>query len=71
MDNVFLYSKLSTLPESMKAEVGDFIDFLISKAQKEKVIKHIPKPKFGSGKGLFKMSSDFDEPLEDFNEYTN
>lgn len=69
MDNIFLYSKLSTLPENMKAEVADFIDFLISKAKKEKVIKEMPKPKFGSGKGLFKMSNDFDEPLEDFNEY--
>jgi len=71
MDNVFLYSKLSTLPESMKAEVADFIDSLISKARKEKAIKQIPKPKFGSGKGLFTMSNDFDEPLEDFNEYMN
>ena len=25
-----------------------------------------PVPKFGSGKGLVKMSDDFDEPLEDF-----
>lgn len=26
-------------------------------------------PKFGSAKGLVKMSDDFDEPLEDFEEY--
>nr|VFJ74320.1 MAG: Antitoxin component of toxin-antitoxin stability system, DNA-binding transcriptional repressor [Candidatus Kentron sp. FW] len=26
-------------------------------------------PKFGSVKGLFEMSDDFDEPLEDFGEY--
>jgi prevent-host-death family protein len=26
-------------------------------------------PKFGSAKGLIKMSDDFDEPLEDFEEY--
>jgi len=26
-------------------------------------------PKFGSAKGLVKMSEDFDEPLEDFEEY--
>ena len=28
-----------------------------------------PVPKFGSAKGLVKMSDDFDEPLEDFEEY--
>lgn len=26
-------------------------------------------PKFGSAKGLVRMSADFDEPLEDFGEY--
>jgi antitoxin (DNA-binding transcriptional repressor) of toxin-antitoxin stability system len=29
-----------------------------------------PYPKFGSAKGLIEMSDDFDEPLEDFQEYT-
>jgi antitoxin (DNA-binding transcriptional repressor) of toxin-antitoxin stability system len=28
-----------------------------------------PRPKFGSAKGLVKMSENFDEPLEDFDEY--
>ena len=28
-----------------------------------------PVPKFGSAKGLVKMSDDFDEPLEDFDEF--
>lgn len=28
-----------------------------------------PRPKFGSAKGLIRMSNDFDEPLEDFEEY--
>lgn len=27
-------------------------------------------PKFGSPKGLVRISDDFDEPLEDFEEYT-
>ena len=62
------------LPESMKSEVADFIDFLLSKAKKEKPdIKDEPteKPtrKFGSMKGLIIMKPDFDEPLEDFKEY--
>ncbi|MDJ0509891.1 MAG: DUF2281 domain-containing protein [Crocosphaera sp.] len=29
-----------------------------------------PRPKFGSAKGLIEMSDDFDEPLNDFDEYT-
>ncbi|MGA9996191.1 MAG: type II toxin-antitoxin system prevent-host-death family antitoxin [Pyrinomonadaceae bacterium] len=28
-----------------------------------------PRPQFGSAKGLITMSDDFDEPLEDFEEY--
>jgi prevent-host-death family protein len=28
-----------------------------------------PRPRFGSGKGVFRMAPDFDEPLEDFKEY--
>jgi len=28
-----------------------------------------PRPKFGSAKGLVKMSDDFDEPLEEFEDY--
>ncbi|MDQ3846361.1 MAG: DUF2281 domain-containing protein [Bacteroidota bacterium] len=66
MDNIILYSKLATLPEHLKAEVSDFIDFLTMKEKKEKEIK---KPTFGSGKGMFVMKPDFDEPLNDFKEY--
>lgn len=28
-----------------------------------------PRPKFGSAKGLIKISDDFDEPLKDFKDY--
>lgn len=28
-----------------------------------------PYPKFGSAAGLFEMSNDFDEPIDDFKEY--
>lgn len=28
-----------------------------------------PRPQFGSGKGLIAISDDFDDPLEDFEEY--
>jgi len=64
MDNIFLYNKLASLPDNLKNQVGDFIDFLTSKNKKEKA--KLGKPKFGSGKGMFILKPDFDEPLEDF-----
>jgi Protein of unknown function (DUF2281) len=71
MDNVFLYKKVDALPENLKSEVSDFIDFLLSKS-KDKSSKKSAKNKatFGSGKGMFKMKKNFDAPLEDFSEYT-
>jgi len=33
------------------------------------VQKEKPRPKLGSAKGLIILSDDFDEPLEDFDEY--
>jgi Protein of unknown function (DUF2281) len=66
MNDTLLYSKLSTLPENLKSEVSDFIDSLVAKDKKTSEKK---KPKFGSGKGIFVMHDDFDEPLEDFKDY--
>lgn len=69
MDNIILSSKFSMLPENLKSEVADFIDFLISKTKAEKVVSQKVKPSFGSGKGMFIMHDDFDAPLDDFKEY--
>lgn len=66
MHNLLLYSKLASLPDDLKSEAGDFIDFLATKAKKKQ--KKV-KPKFGSGKGMFVMKSDFDQPLIDFKEH--
>ncbi len=66
MTVIQLYTKLCTLPPALKGEVSDFVDFLLSK--KKKAVK-AKKPKFGYAKGQFKMSPDFDEPLDDFKEY--
>lgn len=35
MDKILLYKKLASLPEELKAEVSDFIDFLKAKNRKE------------------------------------
>mgnify|MGYP001593222601 CR=1 FL=1 len=66
MTDIQIYNKLHFLSPSLKKEVNDFIDRLLSK-QKNK--DKINKPKFGSAKGRFKMSPDFDEPLDDLKEY--
>ena len=52
--------------EELKQDLLLYIEFLLTK-QKAKNEKRIPV--FGSAKGTFKMSADFDEPLEDF--YSN
>jgi hypothetical protein len=66
VDNILLYNKLASLPENLKKEVEDFIDFLKAKS---KQTKNGQKPQFGSGKGMFIIKPDFDEPLDDFKEY--
>ena len=61
-----LYKKIASLSDELKSEVENFIDFLKSKSE-SKEANHIPK--FRSGRGLFIIKDDFDEPLDDFKEY--
>ncbi len=69
MNNEVLYQEFVSLPEGLKKEVKDFIDFLKLKysvkegksANKERV--------FGISKGKYTLSNDFDEPLDDFKDY--
>jgi hypothetical protein len=67
MSELDLMNKVSVLPQNLKDEVSDFIDFLVNKH----LHGDVPKQplKFGMMKGTFKMSKDFDEPLDDFKEY--
>ncbi|HYX07527.1 MAG TPA: DUF2281 domain-containing protein [Bacteroidales bacterium] len=66
MEQIQLYTKINSLPNDIKSEVNDFIDFLMTKKKKEIKKK---KPKFGCAKGQIYTSPDFDEPLDDFKEY--
>jgi hypothetical protein len=71
MDNTnssILLTKISSLPDELKEEVIDFVDFLLAKT-KNKAKESRPGPKFGSAKGMFTIMPDFDEPLEEFKEY--
>ncbi|MCG8697026.1 MAG: DUF2281 domain-containing protein [Bacteroidales bacterium] len=66
MNNIELYTKISSLPPALKQEVKDFVEFLKTKRRSTSNVK---ERKFGCSKGMFKMHDDFDEPLEDFKEY--
>lgn len=66
MDKIILNKRLAFLPENLKKMITDFIDFFKTKTKKN---PERNKPIFGSGKGMFVMMPDFDEPLEDFKDY--
>lgn len=61
-----LLEEFHSLPPEKQAEVIDFIGYLKSKTEKVRVKQ---RKAYGSLKGTFTMSKDFDEPLEDFSEY--
>ena len=64
MNDLELYSKLVSLPDELKKEASDFVEFLKTKmAEKQTTKRRTP----GLAKGLIEMSDDFDEPLDDFN----
>lgn len=69
MESEAILHKLNNLPDEMKREASDFIEFLSHKHEKNKQAQRRKRPVFGSGKGLFIIPDDFDEPLEDFKEY--
>jgi hypothetical protein len=66
MTTISLYTKISSLPENLRIEANDFIDFLVSK-KKSSRSKKIRKAGFLKGK--IEISHDFNEPLDDFKEY--
>lgn len=67
MEEKLILSKIRLLPNELKQEILDFIEFLVKKYQQNGGSKK--QPQFGMAKGVFKMSDDFDEPLDDFKEY--
>jgi hypothetical protein len=65
MTDVQLFTEISALPANLKQEVLDFVAFLKTRKKKPKAKER----KFGYAKGFFKMTEDFDRPLDDFKEY--
>ncbi len=68
MTDLQVYTEFSILPQKSKEEVKEFISFLKMKSKDEGQFKQNQR-KFGAAKGFFEMSDDFDEPLEDFQDY--
>ena len=69
----FFINSTSHLSDLIEAALGG--DEIIIMKDNQPVVKLIPvlpvkiRPKFGSAKGMIKMSDDFDEPLEELKEY--
>ena len=66
MSNTQLLIDISSLPANLRQEVVDFVAFLKHKKTQKNTVK---KRQFGYAKGYFKMTEDFDKPLDDFKEY--
>ncbi|WP_435355882.1 type II toxin-antitoxin system VapB family antitoxin [Emticicia sp. SJ17W-69] len=72
MSNAILFEKFSKLPDYLKVEVLDFVEFLEYKKASEIQKKQSDEkkgPVFGYAKGKYVMSADFDEPLDEFKDY--
>lgn len=65
MDTKSLQAKIENLTPDLQKEVEIFLENLLKKKKDKKKLK----PVFGSARGEITISSDFDEPIQDFNEY--
>lgn len=62
------YQKYQTLPPAYQAEIADFLEFLATRKVSSRPAER-KTPVFGSAKGLFQISPNFDDPIEDFADY--
>jgi len=68
MTEKLIISQLYQLPENLKVEVLHYVEFLRNKYN-EKSSEKSQKRKFGSSEGKYKISADFNNPLDDFKDY--
>lgn len=66
MTNTSLKIEINSLPKSLRDEVADFVEFLKNKSKLRPTTK---RREFGYAKGKIKLSKDFDQPLDIFNEF--
>lgn len=63
------YIQLSSLPEDVRQQVLDFIEFLMRRRQGNEPREKRKTPVPGLAKGMVTVPADFDAPLDDFKEY--
>lgn len=63
------YIQLSSLPEDVRKQVLDFIEFLMQKKEEPARTSEPKKRPIGMFKGKIRMADDFDAPLDDFKDY--
>ena len=66
MTNTSLKIDINSLPKSLRDEVADFVKFLKKKSKTKSKLK---TREYGFAKGKIKLSTDFDEPLDEFKKY--
>jgi hypothetical protein len=65
-----LSEKINRLPPDKQQQVEDFVNFLESQyGSEEKGLASRRRANRGMAKGMLTISDDFDEPLEDFDDY--
>ncbi len=62
------YIQIASLPEDVRKQVLDFIEFLMQRKNRPEEPKKGKRP-IGLAKGMITIPDDFDEPLEDFKDY--
>lgn len=67
MTTADLFVKINSLPAELQKEVGDFVDKLLKKLNKQPKKKERP---LGMFKGKIHVADDFDAPLDDLKDYT-
>jgi mRNA-degrading endonuclease RelE of RelBE toxin-antitoxin system len=70
MNLTTLSKKIKKLPPDKQQQVEDFVNFLGSQyGSEERGLADRRKANRGMAKGVLTISDDFDEPLEDFDDY--
>ena len=67
MSSADLYVKINSLPEDLRKQVTDFVEFLLARGKRSDPKKK--KRPIGLMKGKIRMADDFDAPLDDMRPY--
>jgi len=66
MTNTSLKMEINSLPKELRDKVGDFVAQLKKKTM---VKSNLKSREFGFAIGKIELSKDFDDPIDEFNEY--